>query len=479
MSGRRKTNPTRLSGSELVHIVHNPSTSLTNSAEMIEHLVEHTKNRHIMITDEDMDSSLNPASSPPGASIKSNASSTSEHTSTSATTGVTDFPDILAQTEQGCTVLIDGNTLRELLNSFESHDGKLDLIQNVIRQLTTLKERLSSEELSKEDKEEQTDNFNKDNSREQKMQSDSFDEILLRQQMLIHQQNQQRILAMMTQPNLSLLFPGAHYEHLLGNGMINTGMPSLLHQNLTASFAAAAQKPKPEKVPDCPLNLTKVKTEEISKPSPVIPTLSTSPMTPSNILGRIPFGMPHNFASDSSAFTNHSPASSGKSTPGNGSHLSSLEPPTSVRTQAKSPNHIKRPMNAFMVWARDERRKILKAHPDMHNSNISKILGNRWKSMSNSEKQPYYEEQSRLSKLHMEQHPDYRYRPRPKRTCLVDGKKVRINEYKTMMKKKEPNWPEDQSISPTSQLDFAGLTGAALLADFAHHHQSHMLQTAE
>ncbi|KAI6210311.1 HMG box domain-containing protein [Aphelenchoides besseyi] len=161
---------------------------------------------------------------------------------------------------------------------------------------------------------------------------------------------------------------------------------------------------------------------------------------------------------------------------------SSATPYTDATNCKKSPTHIKRPMNAFMVWSQQKRRKICENQPDMHNAEISKRLGAQWRQLTDEQKRPFVEEAERLRLLHQQEYPGYKYRPRKKPKKMSDGLVPSLAQQQAQEKanKKnktdqfglnEPNWQQppvfhDQFARPPPFFPSARLENEQMVEDW-------------
>ncbi|XP_065829630.1 HMG box-containing protein 1-like isoform X2 [Oscarella lobularis] len=84
----------------------------------------------------------------------------------------------------------------------------------------------------------------------------------------------------------------------------------------------------------------------------------------------------------------------------------STVPQGKKRLTKKNPDRVKRPMNAFMLFAKRYRTEITQDNPGKDNRTISVILGDKWKEMSWEEREKFVIEAKYLAKEHKRLNPD-------------------------------------------------------------------------
>ena len=87
-------------------------------------------------------------------------------------------------------------------------------------------------------------------------------------------------------------------------------------------------------------------------------------------------------------------------------------------------------MNAFMIFSQRERPLIHQQHPNCDNRAVSKMLGERWYSLSAAEKSDYHRIASQLKQDHFKANPDWKWRNRlaDKTKPTQKKNKTKINE---------------------------------------------------
>lgn len=87
-----------------------------------------------------------------------------------------------------------------------------------------------------------------------------------------------------------------------------------------------------------------------------------------------------------------------------------------MQTGQDASGYIKRPLNAFLVWANIHRHVLQKAVPQARVKNIYVQLGVEWSKLSEKQKQPYFEAAGKLKHIHSQQFPGIKQNSR-----LEDG----------------------------------------------------------
>ncbi|XP_053546917.1 protein capicua homolog isoform X2 [Bombina bombina] len=102
---------------------------------------------------------------------------------------------------------------------------------------------------------------------------------------------------------------------------------------------------------------------------------------------------------------------------------------SSSEKDGRSPNkrekdHIRRPMNAFMIFSKRHRALVHQRHPNQDNRTVSKILGEWWYALGTREKQKYHDLAFQVKEAHFKAHPDWKWCNKDRKKSSSDVKQV-------------------------------------------------------
>ncbi|XP_046668689.1 uncharacterized protein LOC124359738 isoform X2 [Homalodisca vitripennis] len=111
--------------------------------------------------------------------------------------------------------------------------------------------------------------------------------------------------------------------------------------------------------------------------------------------------------------------------------------------QDKKKPHIKKPLNAFMLYMKEMRAKVVAECTLKESAAINQILGRRWHALGRDEQAKYYELARRERQLHMQLYPDWSSRANANRG-KKRKRKQETNEGGNSMKKCRARYGLDQ-----------------------------------
>lgn len=134
--------------------------------------------------------------------------------------------------------------------------------------------------------------------------------------------------------------------------------------------------------------------------------------------------------------------------------------------------HIKRPSNSFILFSRKYRPKVHQLHPNSDNRTVSKILGQWWYSLDQSEKNKYKVEAFQQKEDHFKKHPEWKWcsksQSSPSATSNGNGSSARRDSSSAIFSPPIPLSAPPLSAPPyTAPSAFASSSGASPAATTA------------